>query len=84
MGNYNWKQDFEEKDVLDSFDIFIKYGSFKKECYSLSGIITEFINYMNSDIENAYPNKDIQKEIRKHIRGICFNNKKVLLDKYGG
>ena len=83
MENYNWKKDFEEKDILDSFDIFIKYGTHKKKYYSLSGIITEFIDYMSNDIEDTYSNKTIQKEIKKYIRGVCFHNKQILLDKYG-
>lgn len=83
MESVNWKKDFEEKDVLDSFDIFIMYGVHKKKYYSLSGIINEFIDYMYNDIKNAYPNKEMQKEIKKHIRGICFSNKNILFEKYG-
>ena len=78
-----WEKDFVEKDVLDSFDIFIQYGKHKKEYYSLSSIINEFIDYMDYDIKNIYQNKTIQTEIKKHIRGICFRNKNSLLNKYG-
>lgn len=78
-----WEKDFTEKDILDDFDVFIIYGTHKKIYYSLSGIINEFIDYIETDIKNVYKEKSIQVEIKKHIRGICFRNKNRLLDKYG-
>lgn len=78
-----WEKDFVEKDILDDFDMFIIYGKHKKVYYSLSGIINEFIDYIDNDIRNIYKDKSIQMEIKKHIRGICFRNKNRLLDKYG-
>lgn len=78
-----WEKDFTEQDILDDFDIFIIYGTHKKIYYSLSGIINEFIDYIENDIKNVYKEKSIQVEIKKHIRGICFRNKNRLLDKYG-
>lgn len=78
-----WEKDFLEKDVLDSFDIFMQYGKHKKEYYSLSGIINEFIDYMDFDIKTIYHDKSTQMEIKKHIRGICFRNKGILFGKYG-
>lgn len=79
----NWKQFFLEKDILDDFDIFMCYGTLKKERYSLSGIINEFIYYMEKDIKDNYKDKVIQNEIKKHIRGICFKNKATLYKLYG-
>lgn len=78
-----WEKDFTERDILDDFDIFIIYGTHKKIYYSLSGIINEFIDYIENDIKNVYKDKSIQMEIKKHIRGICFRNKNRLLNKYG-
>lgn len=78
-----WERDFVEKDILDDFDMFIIYGKHKKVYYSLSGIINEFIDYIDNDIRNIYKDKSTQMEIKKHIRGICFRNKNRLLDKYG-
>lgn len=78
-----WGKDFLEKDVLDSFDIFMQYGKHKKKYYSLSGIINEFIDYMDYDIKHIYQDKFTQTEIKKHIRGICFRNKSILFEKYG-
>lgn len=78
-----WEKDFLENDVMDSFDIFIMYGNHKKQYYSLSGIINEFIDYMDKDIQDNYQNKAMQQEIKKHIRGICFKNKRKILLKYG-
>lgn len=76
-----WNNDFIEEDILDSFDFFIENGKHKKQYYSLSGIINEFIDYMEQDIISAYPKQVIQ--IKKHIRGVCFRNKTRILDKYG-
>lgn len=78
-----WEKDFVEKDILDDFDMFIIYGKHKKVYYSLSGIINEFIDYIDNDIRNIYKDKSTQMEIKKHIRRICFRNKNRLLDKYG-
>ena len=78
-----WEKDFTERDILDDFDIFIIYGTHKKTYYSLSGIINEFIDYIDDDIRNIYKDRSIQVEIKKHIMGICFKNKNRLLDKYG-
>ena len=78
-----WEKDFTERDILDDFDIFIMYGTHKKTYDSLSGIINEFIDYIDDDIRNIYKDRSIQVEIKKHIRGICFRNKNRLLDKYG-
>lgn len=86
MKNVNqkeWEKDFIEKDILDDFDMFIMYGTHKKTYYSLSGIINEFIDYIENDIVNIYKEKSIQTEIKKHIRGICFRNKEKIFKKYG-
>lgn len=83
MNEKKWGQDFLERDILDDFDIFIMNGNHKKKVYSLTGIINEFIDYMEYDIIINYPNKKEQIEIKKHIRGICFKNKSFLFDKYG-
>lgn len=83
MSSKDWEKDFVETDILDSFDIFMQYGEHKKDCYSLSGIINEFIDYMDNDIKETYSNKNIQDDVKKHIRGICFHNKNKLFDKYG-
>lgn len=79
----NWKENFLEQDILDDFEIFMKYGTHKKKEYSLNEIIEEFIFYINKDIQNIYQSKSIQTDIKKHIRGICYKNKGKLFDKYG-
>lgn len=83
LENNNWKKYFLEKDILDDFDIFVEYGRHKKRYYSLSGIINEFIDYMEYDINELYEDKYTRNAIKKHIRGVCFRNKGSLLGKYG-
>ena len=43
----------------------------------------EFENYEQEIKNSDKRRKTIQKEIKKHIRGVCFHNKQILLDKYG-
>lgn len=78
MGNL--EIDFTEKDILDSFDYFMENANHKKKEYSLSGIIMEFLDYMEDDIVESY--KDKSSYIRKHIKSVCFNNKEYIYNKY--
>lgn len=73
--------DFTEQDILDSFDFFMENAEHKKREYSLTGIIMEFLAYLEDDIVTSYGNKSYI--IKRYIKNVCFNNKEYLYKKYG-
>ena len=74
--------DFTEKDILDSFDIFMKYGKHTKKYYYLDEIIDEFLYYMTEDIIETYGKENLYK-CKKFLRNKLNNNEEYLYNKYG-
>lgn len=81
MGDFI-KFDFTEKDILDSFDIFMEYGKHIKKYYYLDEIIDEFLYYMTEDIIETYGKKNLYK-CKKFLRNKLNNNEEYLYNKYG-
>ena len=81
MGDFV-KFDFTEKDILDSFDIFMKYGKHTKTYYYLDEIIDEFLYYMTEDIIETYGKENLYK-CKKFLRNKLNNNEEYLYNKYG-
>ena len=81
MGDFV-KFDFTEKDILDSFDIFMEYGKHIKKYYYLDEIIDEFLYYMAEDIIETYGKENLYK-CKKFLRNKLNNNEEYLYNKYG-
>ena len=81
MGDFV-KFDFTEKDILDSFDIFIQYGKHTKKYYYLDEIIDEFLQYMAKDIIETYGKENLYK-CKKFLKNKLNNNSEYLYNKYG-
>ena len=81
MGDFV-KFDFTEKDILDSFDIFMKDGKHTKKYYYLDEIIDEFLYYMTKDIIETYGKENLYK-CKKFLRNKLNNNEEYLYNKYG-
>ena len=81
MGDFI-KFDFTEKDILDSFDIFMEYGKHIKKYYYLDEIIDEFLYYMTEDIIKTYGKENLYK-CKKFLRNKLNNNEEYLYNKYG-
>lgn len=81
MGDFV-KFDFTEKDILDSFDIFMKYRKHTKKYYYLDEIIDEFLYYMTEDIIETYGKENLYK-CKKFLRNKLYNNEEYLYNKYG-
>ena len=81
MGDFV-KFDFTEKDILDSFDIFMKYGKHTQKYYYLDEIIDEFLYYMTEDIIETYGKENLYK-CKKFLRNKLNNNEEYLYNKYG-
>ena len=81
MGDFV-KFDFTEKDILDSFDIFMKYEKHTKKYYYLDEIIDEFLYYMTEDIIETYGKENLYK-CKKFLRNKLNNNEEYLYNKYG-
>ena len=81
MGDFI-KFDFTEKDILDSFDIFMEYGKHIKKYYYLDKIIDEFLYYMTEDIIETYGKENLYK-CKKFLKNKLNNNSEYLYNKYG-
>ena len=81
MGDFV-KFDFTEKDILDSFDTFMKYGKHTKKYYYLDEIIDEFLYYMTKDIIETYGKENLYK-CKKFLKNKLNNNEEYLYNKYG-
>ena len=81
MGDFI-KFDFTEKDILDSFDIFMEYGKHIKKYYYLDEIIDEFLQYMAKDIIETYGKENLYK-CKKFLKNKLNNNSEYLYNKYG-
>ena len=81
MENNFVKFDFTERDVLDSFEIYVESGKTKRKDYYLKDIIYEFLDYMEDDIIKAYGEENLYK-CKKFMKNKLFANTDYLCEKY--